>query len=323
MGKKDSITKKYLKDDKVFKDCINYFLFNGEERIFNLRDLSPESIIMEPNIHRIRDLYKEVLIKEDDNYKYLLVGIESQSSINNGMLLRCLMYDVLSYDMQAYNIVNSHKDAKIKLDYYSSLRKNDKLKPVITIVIYFGYKKWTGPKELFDLLDVNDSIIKSYMFNYKMNIIEPNRMDDFEFNKFKTDLGKILKLIKYSNDKNKIKELIYTKEYTKISLSAGLLLKEVCDFNFTIEETEGDVDMCKGIRDLVSEAQEDALNKGKAQGLVEGKAQGLVEGKAQGKVEGETTANNKIVLNMRKNGMSDEEISKVTGLNINFVSNVK
>ena len=98
-------------------------------------------------------------------------------------------------------------------------------------------------------------------------------------------------------------------------MQAGLLLKEVCDFNFTIEETEGDVDMCKGIRDLVSEAQEDALAEGKAQGLVEGKAQGLVEG--------ETTANNKIVLNMRNSGMSDEEIAKVTGLDITFVSNVK
>ena len=85
------------------------------------------------------------------------------------------------------------------------------------------------------------------------------------------------------------------------------MLKEVCDFNFTIEETEGDVDMCKGIKDLVSEAQEDALAEGKAQGLV----------------EGETTANNKIVLNMRNSGMSDEEIAKVTGLDITFVSNVK
>ena len=79
---------------------------------------------------------------------------------------------------------------KIKLtseEFLSGLRKEDKLIPIITAVVYFGEKPWDGPGSLFEMLDVRDERLYRFLSDYKLNLISPADMDEDAFVKFHTD----------------------------------------------------------------------------------------------------------------------------------------
>ena len=184
---KDGITKKYLGKNDVFADVFNYFLYDGKSVIDKnkLVDIEPNLFVNNPEeIKRIRDLYKKVEIKNDGKTTYLLLGIENQTNNLNGMVLRNLLYDVIGYDKQALDIVNSRKNDKIKSKgtyHYRDITLEDKLSPIITLVIYFSHKKWRGYKNFMDMIDISDLKIKDYLIDYKLNIIEPNFMTEKDF----------------------------------------------------------------------------------------------------------------------------------------------
>jgi hypothetical protein len=81
------------------------------------------------------------------------------------------------------------------------MTKEDKLKPVITLVINLSGKPWDGPRELLDLLDIKkDDALRPFLNNYKLHIISPDMMDDKEFLKFSTLCGFALNVLKYRYD---------------------------------------------------------------------------------------------------------------------------
>ena len=52
---------------------------------------------------------------------------------------------------------------KIKLtskEFLSGLRKDDRLMPIITAVVYLGEEPWDGPKSLYDMLNIRDESLK-------------------------------------------------------------------------------------------------------------------------------------------------------------------
>ena len=59
------------------------------------------TILNDSSISRYRDLYKEAVIMDDNDKTYvLLLGLENQSEINYGMVIRNMLYDALSYQKQ-------------------------------------------------------------------------------------------------------------------------------------------------------------------------------------------------------------------------------
>ena len=62
-------------------------------------------------------------------------------------------------------------------EYLGGFHKEDKLVPVITLVIYFGSKKWDAPKRLHEMLAVQDEKILSFVPDYKINLITKRKKD--------------------------------------------------------------------------------------------------------------------------------------------------
>lgn len=60
MGKKDTITKNYMKENRVFADAFNYLLYNGQQMIQpeKLREIDTTEMAIR-NI-RIRKRYKNI-----------------------------------------------------------------------------------------------------------------------------------------------------------------------------------------------------------------------------------------------------------------------
>ncbi len=203
----DTLARKVITKNDIFADVVNYFLFDGKEKIKSddLKELDTafKDKVKDIDKQRFRDIYKEVVIKTDSKNTYLLVGIENQSKVDNRMLLRCLEYNIMSYYKQLDDIENKNKNAKIKL------------KPVITFVLYFGTKKWTGPKSLYEILDLKFDGIKNFITNPKLYIIAPNELDDNNINKFNSELRFILKYIKYSKQKAELNNVIFKEDKFK------------------------------------------------------------------------------------------------------------
>lgn len=128
----------------------------------------------------------------DENAAYVIYGLELQSAIHFAMPVRNMLYDAIQYANQVEKTAKVHKKNKDKADtndeFLSGFYKEDKLIPVITLVIYFGSDEWDAPKSIYDMLSVKDSRILKFVPDYKLNLIAPASISDEDFEKFHTEL---------------------------------------------------------------------------------------------------------------------------------------
>lgn len=85
MGKKDTVTKDYMKDNYVFADAFNYLLYGGKQ-VIDPQKLRPLDTTLtgipygegrtQVPVQKFRDVSKYLTVMEDDNAAYLLLGIE-------------------------------------------------------------------------------------------------------------------------------------------------------------------------------------------------------------------------------------------------------
>ncbi len=144
--------------------------------------------------------------------------------------------------------------------------------PVITLVLYFGDKDWDGAKSIHEMLSVQNPEILSYVPDYRINLIEPAKISDEEYEKFKTDLGSIMQFIKHQSDKDGswIKGKPRFKHVEKEEVE---LINLITGSQIAGEEKEGVIDMCRALENSINNAK----NEGRLEGELEGKIKGKIE----------------------------------------------
>lgn len=170
MGQKDIVEKKLEDYNDVFADIANVLLFNGKKLVLEdeLENAILKSQYKADNsiIHELeRDTAK---YWKRENIKIALLGMENQTATDRDMPFRIIGYDGVSYRAQLLD-----KEAKERF-------------PVITLVLYFGEKHWTGPKKLSELLQVPKELVK-YFNDYEINIFEISWLTDEQVNMFQSD----------------------------------------------------------------------------------------------------------------------------------------
>ena len=273
MGNIDVEGKQYLSNTVLFADAFNFLLYDGEEVIKpgDLRELDTTELSVPYGnnarvpVQKYRDILKIWNAMMDDRAIYVILGVELQDKVHYGMPVKDGLYDMLGYSKQIAEIKRSYRKdtdqaddegeltvednvVKIKLtseEFLSGLRKEDKLMPIITAVIYLGEDPWDGPRSLFEMLDVQDERLYRFLNDYKLNLISPADMADEEFQKFHTDLGFAMKLIKHqSTDAD---EVIMKEGNLKVSTDTAYFLNAAIKLGLEFEEEEGGVIMCKAI----------------------------------------------------------------------------
>ena len=165
MGRKDIITKEYMEDTEVFADVFNHMIYKGEKVIDpkNLKELDTANVIIpygadgaEVPYQKYRDVFKILCAMEDENAVYLLLGVENQSNVHYAMPVKNMVYDSLEYAAQVQKAEASHKKARKEKDpkekkpdsaeFLSGFYREDRLIPIITVVVYFGADSWDAPK---------------------------------------------------------------------------------------------------------------------------------------------------------------------------------
>ena len=159
MGKKDGITNKYVRENEIFADVFNFYIYNGKQ-VIDPEQLQPldTTEIGTPFggkdgqgvVQKYRDILKRVAVKQDDNMTYLLLGIEDQTRIHYAMPVRNIIYDALQYGKQVEEIARKHAREKDYPghdgdEYLSGFYKEDRIVPVITLVIFFRSKEMGWP----------------------------------------------------------------------------------------------------------------------------------------------------------------------------------
>ena len=192
VGQKDILLKDYFTPD-IFADAINAILYDGKSVVTpeRMRTIDIETQHVEEKDGdiradaRFRDLAK---IVEVDDAIYCLFAIEHQSVEDYTMPLRIMEYDVREYLRQ----VKNNKGIQIRI------------KPIITIVMYWKADKWNQPVSVKDMFDKNtvrwleDNGLGGYIQDYKMHLFEPCAAKEEKLEKFKTELKDVIAYVKYS-----------------------------------------------------------------------------------------------------------------------------
>ena len=270
LGVMDTEGKQYLSNPVFFADAFNYLLYGGKQVIKpdELQELDATELTVPYGnnarvpVQKYRDLLKLWNAMMDENAIYVILGAELQDKVHYGIPVKDGLYDMLGYSKQIAEIKRSYrKDStnegeitvdngvlKIKLtseEFLSGLRKDDKLIPIITAVVYFGDEPWDGPRSLYDMLNIPDEAMKRFIPNYWINLISPADMDEDDFEKFHTELGYAMKLLKHQSED--ADELIIREGHRKVSSETAYFLNAAMKLKLELEVESGGVDMCKAM----------------------------------------------------------------------------
>ena len=156
MGKEDTASQAYFSDNARFADLVNGICFRGKQVVMphDLREVDRRQK------RRTRDVAKKVAF----GINFVIVGEESQETVDYAMALRVMESDLHDYQKQSAEIsretkrlIGSKDERAAELTPGERLYcypKNARIKPVITIVL--SSSDWDGPECLKDMLDMTD-----------------------------------------------------------------------------------------------------------------------------------------------------------------------
>lgn len=277
MGVKDTVTTKYMRQNEIFADAFNYFVYGGEQVIHpeSLKELDTREIDVpyggengagQP-VQKTRDVIKSVVAMMDKSTAYLLLAIENQSNIHYAMPVKNMGYDALQYAKQVEEAIASHRlsgDYKNagSDEYLSGFMKEDHLLPVVTLVVYFDSKEWDGPLSIHEMFSGQDARVLALVPDYKVNLIAPAAIKDEDFGKFQSSLKEVLSFIKYARDKDELKKVLDADEsFRHLGREEVDVLNTCVGAKIAVKEGEEAIDVCLAIQQMNEEAAQKAAQK--------------------------------------------------------------
>ena len=283
-----------------------------------------------------KDRRRDLVRRAAFGVNFMVVGIENQEETDYLMPLRCMSYDAAEYERQAsqagrevrnrdkdnkYNKNNKNdKDDKnknsdrstvTKAEFLSGFRKESRLAPCVTIVLYYG-DEWDGATTLKEILNMEGipPELQNEVNDYKIHLCEVRKFENTEV--FRTDVKQVFDCLRYAEEPDRLRELVANDpsyramepdtydaiaEYTKTTE----LMKVK-----TYHEKEGKVDMCRAITELVERGRREGMEQGMEQGMERGIQQGIEQGLTQGIERGIRG----IVETIREFGSTKEEAAR-------------
>lgn len=257
--KKDLTWKDYLADNARYADFINAFAYEGKE-IVHADD------IMECDTANADGTNRDLLRKIALGFQCAIFGIEHQENLDYAYPVREMGYTYNTYNKQVKNIkANNKKYPKIlsSKERLYKFRKDDRLFPTITYLLYAGEEEWDGPTSLKDMLilDHLPKALQEAVQNYKIQLIDIHKLTEEEVNRLRTDLKRIFSLIRVSKDNDLIEnEILNNRDYySSMPEDAYSLVSHYTKLDTNIKiEKNGGIDMCQGIEKMKLKEKEKA-----------------------------------------------------------------
>lgn len=244
MGMTDTVTKEYMRGNKVFADAFNYLIYGGEQVVKPalLQELDTTEIAIpfaldeeenttEEAVQKYRDVLKSTVIMQDAKASYILLGVENQTDVHYAMPVRNIIYDALQYGKQVSEVAKKHKnqsDGKRhnRGEYLSGFYKEDRI-----------------------------------------FLIDPYKLTDNDLEKFSSSLGDVLGYIKYSKDKNALSKFLNDSQVMIMDNDAARVIRDITNTPIYVPDGKGEIDMCKAVKDLMDESKTEGIAEGIAEGI--------------------------------------------------------
>ena len=256
----DGACRTVFSNDVSFASFINAVVFEGEQLIRpeNLVRYENDTAFIINDSKRIEDKKRrrDIVVKSDINGIYCILGIEHQSSIDETMVIRCGIYEMLEYLKQAEN------------------KEYKRLVPQIMVAFYTGPKKWNVPVKLSDYFEIPEEL-KKYFNDWKIILVDVKEMDTSKIKDEQTRYFIEAIQAMYKGDYIKLhqKRKMNTNNLIYAAIITGSLdmIKDI---------VEGDeMDMCEGMERMA----EGFRKEGEARSKSKYKAEGIIEGKLEEK----------------------------------------
>ena len=289
MGKIDTEAKNYMADNERFADVFNYLVYGGRQAIDpkNLTPLDTTEIVLpygnetRSPLQKFRDLLKRWQVKTDGQAVYALLGTELESEVNYAMPVKAGLYDFMNYAKQVEAAGKSHREEKLPLkpgEFLSGFRREDRLTPVITTVLYLKDTEWDGPTHLREMFAVTEAQLLSFVPDYRINLLAPHGIPEADFRKFRTDVGPLLAYIKNQKDKNRLDEIMHEDDRCRhMDVETASIINTVTGSRLKFDAKEDKIDMCQAIEEMRQESIEKGIGLGIKQGVEQGIEQGRLE----------------------------------------------
>lgn len=286
MGKKDITLQDFLGDPYIFADLFNGCCFGGEpvicpEELFPLDSVQCTQNNSGIPGKKIRDT-KKLLYRGEPA---AVLAVENQEYTDYRMAVRCMRYDADEYERQIKEIMSRHK-AQEGISYFG---EEDRILPVLTIVLYYGKEEWKRPRTIHDMLDFSRGrVFRVKIPDYPLQVLSVR--NDINIELFRTELREVMGILQRVDDKAAMRRFFAENREAFSKMTERGFEVIVCSTNsrklrrYIMKNTEGGhVNMCKAF----DEWMEDCRMEGKALGIRIGEERGQKRGEKRGVKKGE------------------------------------
>ena len=223
-----------------------------------------------------------------------LLGLENQDSINLTYPWRLMELDYLTYRREIERIQERNDCNEVKYgaedDFKYRYRKDDCLKPVLNLTLYWGRKKWKKPQALKDMMGNMGRLpekLQRLAGDYPVHMGCMREIPDEDIQKMDSDLRYVLGIMKRTASPKQYKEYIrkngaYFSRMPKSAvdvIDACTNIKNITEkleYTLNAETREEETDMCKALDEIEKNAVKRGLKKGVKQGRKQGERRGAL-----------------------------------------------
>ncbi len=169
------------------RDVLKFDMEHGVEvRVYGLENQSKSSNIMPVRVMGVTVQIPLELLRHTAIWNRFAMGrMPATATYSYGQRgeradlseLLLMGYDFSSYDRDILRKKAENKAAGHEADYAAELWPEQKLCPVVTLVLYFGAEPWSGPTSLVDMLNLPDNL-KGYVSDYHINLVQVAFLED-------------------------------------------------------------------------------------------------------------------------------------------------
>ena len=279
--RKDLNAKSFFESNERFADLLNGLGGGGLVRPEDIREHDSQTFVRASHFHGLfngsskaagaRDVVRKVVSGTD----FMVVGIENQETVDYSMVLRNMGYDAGEYDRQAAKIRREVRNGSgaSGSEYMYGFMRDSRLKPVVTLILYYGADGWDGPRTLKEMLDLScvPDGLAGFVKDYSINLIEVRKLKNTDI--FKTDVKQVFDYIRYSKDKKRLRELVENDpHYREMDPEAYAMAAEYSNSGVFMEmmdkyENGGKINMCQALTEMLEDEKNEGINQGICQGI--------------------------------------------------------
>lgn len=260
MNRFDTVSNRFWYDPARFASFMNANLYAGKDIIQPCDLVSVD--------RRYDHCTRDVIMKWTTDKQEMYLAIENQLVEDLTMPYRNAMYDMKSYESQIRRLKRNHRetrDLEDPLETISRIKKEDRLIPCITFVIYYVQEEWKHHKSLKDMFgykQINDA----NMLESRMNLVQICKDDPRRYRNRDIQMCIDIAQLMFQKDLETIKKR-YRQKIDKEVVMMICALTGSRRLELIISKEEGDeIDMCKAIEEWKEEISKQARNEGRLKG---------------------------------------------------------